>query len=690
MALFDELSGLLTGGPTLSKLGSLTGGNAAATQKAVEGGVPLLLGALGKGASRPGGAEALFNLIKADNGGLLDNIGGFLDGGDKGGIGGQLIGGLLGKRRGAVEQGLAQHAGLPLGGIAKLLPMLAPLVMGFLGKKRAATGMDQAAFTRLLSDERAGMEKAGHGNLLGLLDGHDDDDHRGFLDGFTKLAGLGGLAAAGGGIAAAGAGLGKLGLDKVTGAAGTVTDKMSGAAGTVTDKMSGVAGKATDRVGSTVTSATAGAGAVGAAAKGGAVNAGRTVAGAVPTIDVKKKRPIWWWLLPLAILLALGAWGLSQCGGDSKETTDTVAATETTVADTTAAETTVAETTVAETTVAETAAADTAAAETAAADTAAAPAETEAAVADTAAADTAAAETVAADTAAADTAAAETAAPAESTPAAPTGVVAAALSDPNLSTLAQTISLAGLGDTLQGAGPFTVFAPTDDAFAALPDGVLDALVKPENKETLAKILTYHVVPGNVKAAAVVTGPVASVEGSELALKNEGGVVTVNGAKVLTADVSASNGTIHTIDKVLVPASVDLSALVPVATEETTPAAEAPAESTAPAAATKDYVVYFATSSANINATGRGTIAEAVATLKAAGSGPVALVGHADVRGNKDANLDLSKRRVAAVEAALKAALGADADKFTFTTNAEGDSQPEADLAKSRRVTIKIG
>ena len=121
------------------------------------------------------------------------------------------------------------------------------------------------------------------------------------------------------------------------------------------------------------------------------------------------------------------------------------------------------------------------------------------------------------------------------------------------------ITAAGLGETLSGTGPFTVFAPTDDAFAALPAGVLDALLLPENKDVLIKILTYHVVSGMVMAADVTDGDVATVEGQTVALSTADGV-TVNGAKVIIADVAASNGVIHAIDQVILPPDVDVATL----------------------------------------------------------------------------------------------------------------------------------
>lgn len=130
----------------------------------------------------------------------------------------------------------------------------------------------------------------------------------------------------------------------------------------------------------------------------------------------------------------------------------------------------------------------------------------------------------------------------------------------NFSTLVAAVTAADLVETLSGEGPFTVFAPTDEAFAALPAGVLDGLLLPENKDLLIQILTYHVVSGMVMAADVTDGDVATVEGSTIMLGTMGGV-TVNGANVVTADVAASNGVIHAIDAVILPPGVDVAPLV---------------------------------------------------------------------------------------------------------------------------------
>ena len=127
-------------------------------------------------------------------------------------------------------------------------------------------------------------------------------------------------------------------------------------------------------------------------------------------------------------------------------------------------------------------------------------------------------------------------------------------------TLTAAVTAGGLVETLKGAGPFTVFAPTDAAFAALPAGVLDALLLPENKDVLAQILAYHVVAGKVMAADVTDGDVATVEGQNVTLSTADGV-TVNGAKVVQADVVTSNGVIHAIDAVILPPGVDVAALL---------------------------------------------------------------------------------------------------------------------------------
>ena len=128
-------------------------------------------------------------------------------------------------------------------------------------------------------------------------------------------------------------------------------------------------------------------------------------------------------------------------------------------------------------------------------------------------------------------------------------IVDTAVAAGNFKTLATALQAAGLIDTLKGAGPFTVFAPTDAAFAKIPKADLDALIK--DKAKLTAVLTYHVVPGKVMAKDVKAGDVKTVQGSNLMLGTAGGV-TVNNAKVVQADIMASNGVIHVIDTVVLP------------------------------------------------------------------------------------------------------------------------------------------
>lgn len=132
-------------------------------------------------------------------------------------------------------------------------------------------------------------------------------------------------------------------------------------------------------------------------------------------------------------------------------------------------------------------------------------------------------------------------------------IVDTAVAAGQFNTLAKALQAAGLVDTLKGKGPFTVFAPTDDAFAKLPAGTLDDLLKPENKEKLKSILLYHVVSGKVTAAQVKKMKSAkTVNGQEVTIMVHDGNVMVNDAKVVKADVMASNGVIHVIDSVLLP------------------------------------------------------------------------------------------------------------------------------------------
>ena len=132
-------------------------------------------------------------------------------------------------------------------------------------------------------------------------------------------------------------------------------------------------------------------------------------------------------------------------------------------------------------------------------------------------------------------------------------VVALAQDTPDLSTLVTAVSTAKLGDTLQGDGPFTVFAPTNAAFKELGDEQVQSLLEPENRDQLTKVLTYHVVPGTLTAADLSDGQkLETVAGETLTVKVDGGTVMVDDASVVQPDVEASNGVVHVIDGVLTP------------------------------------------------------------------------------------------------------------------------------------------
>ena len=131
-------------------------------------------------------------------------------------------------------------------------------------------------------------------------------------------------------------------------------------------------------------------------------------------------------------------------------------------------------------------------------------------------------------------------------------IVSTAVEAGQFNTLAAALKAAGLVEVLQGEGPFTVFAPTDEAFGALPPGLVEDLLLPENKDTLIKILTYHVVPGKVTSGDLESGKVKTVEGDDIYVKVSNAGVKVDDANVIIPDVPATNGVIHVIDSVIIP------------------------------------------------------------------------------------------------------------------------------------------
>lgn len=156
-------------------------------------------------------------------------------------------------------------------------------------------------------------------------------------------------------------------------------------------------------------------------------------------------------------------------------------------------------------------------------------------------------------------------APAETAPDAGTGagtgaaasngtIVDIATASDSFTTLVAALTEAELTEVLSGEGPFTVFAPTDEAFAALPDGTVEELLKPENRDRLVEILTYHVVPGSYPSSSLAAGQVQTAEGESVTITTDAGKVMVNDANVIQPDIAASNGVIHVIDRVMLPPS----------------------------------------------------------------------------------------------------------------------------------------
>lgn len=133
-------------------------------------------------------------------------------------------------------------------------------------------------------------------------------------------------------------------------------------------------------------------------------------------------------------------------------------------------------------------------------------------------------------------------------------IVDVAASNKSFNTLVAAVKAAGLVETLKGDGPYTVFAPTDKAFAKLPKGTLEGLLKPENKQQLISILTYHVVPGKMMSKDVKSGMVKTASGSSFRMKVSKKEVYIDNAKVVTTDIMAKNGVIHIIDTVILPKS----------------------------------------------------------------------------------------------------------------------------------------
>ncbi len=680
--MFQELGELLSSSGDLGTASRAIGSDDEGTRSALASAVPVLLGSLGKRTNSPGGASALFDLVKGQDGSILTNLGAAFSDSDDSGLNSSFVDGLLGGGKEQVSQGLSQQTGLGTGQIAKLLPMLAPIVLGFLGKKQTDGNLDQAGLVGSLANERVAMESAGFGSLLGLLDSGDaEEDDRGFLGSMGTMTGLGGLAAgtaaasqltgrAGEGLSGAADGLaGRAGeglsgssdglaaarggidgaadkltggaaaaaggvsdgvtgaADKlaggaaatvggvaggVTGAAGGMTDKVTGAAGGAAGKVTGAAGGMTDKV----TGAAAGvAGGVTGAAGGmagkvtGAAKApstavrnttgaaGAAVATPVMAHDDDRKGGALKWLLPLLLVgvIGVGLWAAFS-GGDDED----VAATADNAATTTQLEEMADE-------VEEMA--------------------DEVAMTDEDGAD----HSDGADDAMADDEAMEDDEDAMADGSAD-GFVAGNIldagdKDGQVSGFLGAVSATGLNAELDGEGPLTIFAPSDEALASLPESITS------DPEKLERVLRNHVVSGDFPADALVDGPLTSLDGSDLNVSLGSGSPVINGANVVTANLGGGNGTMHVIDRVLLPA--DLISAAGGSLNE----------------ALGIQPINFEVGSAVITADSTAVLDGAADFLITNGT-VVEIAGHTDADGNDASNLALSQARAESVMAYL--------------------------------------
>ncbi|MGF1573382.1 MAG: fasciclin domain-containing protein [Sumerlaeia bacterium] len=187
-------------------------------------------------------------------------------------------------------------------------------------------------------------------------------------------------------------------------------------------------------------------------------------------------------------------------------------------------------------------------------------------------------------------------------------IVETAVAAGSFNTLVAAVQAAGLAETLSGPGPFTVFAPTDEAFAKLPAGTVESLLLPENKDTLISILTYHVVPGKVKSTQVVNlSNATTVQGQRVDVSTKDGSVFIDKAKVVTADVYASNGVIHVIDSVILPETKNVVEVAQGAGSFNTLIAAATAAGLADYLSTEDGITVFAPTDAAFAKLPAGTV-----------------------------------------------------------------------------------
>ncbi len=565
--MFNEIAGALSRGAALENLSGIVGGDTERTSGAVMGAVPLLLGAMGKRAQSAVGADALFDLIRGDDGEDLRDLEATVNGQSRYGDDADgLVSGLLGSRREAVEEGLAERTGLEVPSIGRLLPAIMPVVLGYLGRRQSNEGFGLDGLNQRLEDEGESMRGAGLGNLLGLLESDDDvGDDEGFI------------AAAGPWMGAAAVGAGAAGVAAGMADDGPLFQDAEGYEATSYD-----AGEYEyeDDYGD------AGIGAVGSTPE----------VQAAPTLSrgyEAPNRP--WWVLALAALLFLlvFGWLLSRCiGGDDGGD--------------------------------------------AGPDTSLAPGTVD---------------------------------PGASVSTPTEGYVSGQMLDVlqqsgQHAQFLAALESAGLAETLEGAGPFTLFAPTDAALATLPAEVS------ADPALLTEVLRHHVVNGDIPV--VTDGSLTTLAGSELVtiLSPEG--PKAGEAIITISDSDPTNGTLHAVDRVILPATVlaqlgsinDQLSLDPIT---------------------------FESGSSVITADGEAVLDRAV-TFLLANRVPVTVVGHTDASGDDADNQKLSEDRAQAVVNYL---VDQGVDGSLLSAEGKGEAEPIADnetpegRATNRRIEFLI-
>lgn len=553
MAILEEIGNFLKRDSNLEELASYLDTSTDEVKRPVGAAVSLMVGAVAKRSRSETGASAMFDTVKGAGGSALEHVGAPFDQPDRLSIGEELVDGILGARRTEIESGLAQKSGMATGQIQKLLPALAPAVIGAMGRRVSQARLSRSALVGELEADRSLMEREGLSSLLGLLDGGDEEtDSFNFAEVMNRLNASGGMQA-------------------LLPAAMPVQRAGDGTEEPVFTSINTTPGVTGD---SDIAQPAGDPGYVDAGYNDGGIGRGYAQEEDTSFYGSPVDRR-WAWILGGVLALLLLLLLLWQCGGDDG-TEDAATATPT--------------------------------------------------------------PSVGTDGGTGD--------------GGTTGAPAAELIDGQLLSVAQSLGTftelvasvqdVGLADELEGPGPFTLFAPTDEAFRALPPEIRDDRTK------MQQILTYHLVPGVVNSESLVTGDIGTVAGETISIE-VGEQVRLNGALVTLADTAATNGVIHVIDQVLLPPSLQT-------TGTTTPGA--------PIAGFPELApIAFASGSVEVSAEAQ-TELNKVAEFLLANPQAVEIQGHTDSTGDAAQNQTLSEQRANAVRTYLVDIKGVDGTLLT--------------------------